>query len=154
MELERTLVLVKPDAFHRCLVGAIITRLESKGLRMVAGKLMRMDKQLAERHYAEHAGKSFFRPTVDFMTTSPIMAMVWEGRQAVAVVRKAAGTTNSAEAEPGTIRGDLSLSRRYNLIHASDGHDSAQREIELFFPDAEFLSYSTAEDLLPPFDIR
>ena len=154
MATEQTLVLVKPDAFHRGLVGEIISRLERKGLRMRAVKMMRMDADLATRHYAEHVGKDFFQPTVDFMTASPILAMVWEGREAIQVVRRLAGKTNAAEAEPGTIRGDLALSHRYNLIHASDGPESARREIGLFFPEKQFFSYKTAEDMLPPYDIR
>jgi nucleoside-diphosphate kinase len=154
VNFEQTLVLIKPDAFQRCLVGEIISRLEKKGLRMRAAKLMQIDQELGSRHYAEHEGKEFFQPTVDFMTSSPIMAMVWHGRMAIEVVRKLAGKTNSAEAEPGTIRGDLALSHRYNLIHASDSPETAKREIELFFPEAEFLTYSTAEDLPVPFDTR
>ncbi len=154
MKSEQTLVLIKPDAFQRCLVGEIISRLEKKGLRMQAAKLMQMDKELGSRHYAEHRGKEFFEPTVDFITSSPIMAMVWQGRMAIEVVRRLAGKTNSAEAEPGTIRGDLALSHRYNLIHASDSPETAKREIELFFSEAEFLTYRTAEDLSAPFDTR
>lgn len=154
VSLEQTLVLIKPDGFHRGLVGEIISRLEKKGLRMRAAKMMKMDEALASRHYGEHAGKDFYEPTVRFMTSAPIMAMVWEGRMAIAVVRQLAGKTNSALAEPGTIRGDYSLSHRYNLIHAADGAEAAEREIKLFFPDGDFLSYQTAEDLLPPFDIR
>ena len=154
MKLERTLVLIKPDAFQRCLVGEIIGRLERKGLRIVAARLMLMNEELASRHYADHVGKDFFKPTVGFMTSGPIMAMVWEGRAAIRVVRTLAGQTNGAEASPGTIRGDLALSHRYNLIHASDGVDTACREIELFFPDFEPLAYRTAEDIPAPFDTR
>ena len=154
MKLEQTLVLIKPDAFHRCLVGEIISRLERKGLRMRAAKLMQVDEKTASEHYADHRGKDFFESTVKFMTSAPVMAMVWEGRMAIEVVRKLAGKTNSAEAEPGTIRGDLALSHRYNLIHASDGPETAKREIGLFFPDGKFPSYPTAEDLMVPFDTR
>jgi len=116
--------------------------------------MMQMDEALASQHYADHVGKDFYRPTVEFMTSAPIMAMVWEGREAIQVVRKLAGRTNSAEADPGTIRGDFALSYRYNLIHASDGPETAEREIELFFPERNFLSYTTAEDLEVPFDTR
>ena len=154
MALEQTLVLIKPDAFHRALVGEIITRLERKGLRMRAAKMMMMDEGLAARHYSEHVGKDFYRPTVEFMTSAPIMAMVWEGRMAISVVRRLAGKTNSAEADPGTIRGDFALSHRYNLIHAADSPESAEREIALFFSEGDFLSYATAEDMLEPYDIR
>jgi nucleoside-diphosphate kinase len=151
---EQTLVLIKPDAFQRCLVGEIISRLERKGLRMQAARLMQMDEEMGSRHYADHKGKDFFGPTVEFMTSAPVMAMVWQGRMAIEVVRKLAGKTNSAEAEPGTIRGDLALSHRYNLIHASDSPESAEREIGLFFPEGASLSYPTAEDLPVPFDTR
>ena len=154
MDLEQTLILIKPDAFHRCLVGEIISRLERKGLRMRAARMMLMDRDLASVHYGDHEGKEFYEPTVEFMTSAPVMAMVWEGRLAIQVARKLAGKTNSAEAEPGTIRGDLALSHRYNLIHASDGAETAEREIDLFFPDRAFLSYATAEDLEVPFDTR
>jgi nucleoside-diphosphate kinase len=151
---ELTLVLIKPDAFQRCLVGEIISRLERKGLRIRAAKLIQMDKLMASQHYADHRGKDFFEPTVEFITSAPVMAMVWEGRMAIEVVRRLAGKTNSAEAQPGTIRGDLALSHRYNLIHASDGPETAEREIKLFFPEGEFLTYPTAEDLPVPFDTR
>ena len=154
MNLEQTLILIKPDAFQRCLVGEIIARLERKGLRMTAARLMQMDEALASRHYADHAGKDFFAPTVAFMTSAPIMAMVWQGRMAIQVVRNLAGKTNSAEAEPGTIRGDLALSHRYNLIHASDRPETAAREIALFFPEQNFLTYPTADDLPVAFDTR
>lgn len=154
MKLERTLVLIKPDAFQRCLVGEIISRLERKGLRMCAARLMRMDEAMASEHYSDHKGKDFYEPTVRFMTSAPIMAMVWEGRMAIEVVRRLSGKTNSAEAEAGTIRGDLALSHRYNLIHASDGPETAERELALFFPDGEYLTYPTAEDLPVPFDTR
>ncbi len=154
MNFEQTLILIKPDAFHRSLVGEIISRLERKGLRMTAARLMQMDEAMASQHYSDHAGKDFFAPTVDFMTSAPIMAMVWQGRMAIQVVRKLAGKTNSAEAEPGTIRGDLALSHRYNLIHASDGPETAEREIALFFPGKKFLTYPTAEDLPVAFDTR
>ena len=154
MGLEQTLVLLKPDVFLRCLVGEIISRFEHKGLRMKAAKLMQMDAELAARHYADHVGKDFFEPTVDFIVSAPIMAMIWEGRLAIQVVRRLAGKTNSAEADPGTIRGDLALSHRYNLIHASDSPETARREIELFFPDGGLLSYPTAENLLAPYDTR
>ena len=154
MKPEQTLVLIKPDAVQRGLVGEIISRLERKGLRMQAAKLMQLDEETGSRHYADHKGKEFFEPTVQFMTSAPIMAMVWKGRMAIEVVRKLAGKTNSAEAEPGTIRGDLALSHRYNLIHASDSPESAEREVGLFFPEGVFLSYPTAEDLSVPFDTR
>lgn len=147
MENERTLVLIKPDAIQKGLAGEIISRLEKKGLKMQAAKLMKMSAEWAARHYAEHVGKPFYDPLIRFMTSAPIMALVWEGPSAIQVVRMMAGKTNGVEAEPGTIRGDFSLSNRFNLIHASDGAESAAREIDLFFDGEEMLSYETLSDL-------
>jgi nucleoside-diphosphate kinase len=149
LTLERTLVLIKPDAVRRGLSGEIISRLEKKGFKMKAVRLMHIDRAMAERHYAEHAGKVFYDPLVEFITSAPLLAMVWEGRQAIDTVRKMTGSTDSAQALPGTIRGDLSLSSRYNLIHASDSPESAQREIGLFFPGEDLLSYGRMEDTFP-----
>jgi nucleoside-diphosphate kinase len=128
LTLERTLVLIKPDAVRRGLSGEIISRLEKKGFKMKAVRLMHIDRAMAERHYAEHAGKVFYDPLVEFITSAPLL------------VRKMTGSTDSAQALPGTIRGDLSLSSRYHLIHASDSPESAQREIGLFFPGEDLLS--------------
>jgi nucleoside-diphosphate kinase len=144
--MERTLVLIKPDALQRGLIGEIIRRLENKGLRMVAAQLMKMDRIVAENHYGEHRGKDFFEPTVAYMSKNPLLAMIWEGPDAIRAVRKLAGPTNGAAAESGTIRGDYSLSNRYNLIHASDGPESAARGIKLFFPAGEFFFYPRIED--------
>ena len=149
MNLERTLVLIKPDAVRRGLSGEIISRMEKKGFKMKAVRLMHLDRALAERHYAEHAGKVFYDPLVEFITSAPLLAMVWEGRQVIDTVRKMTGSTDSARALPGTIRGDLALSSRYNLIHASDSPESAQREIGLFFPGEDLLSYDRMEDTFP-----
>jgi nucleoside-diphosphate kinase len=137
--LERTLVLVKPDGMQRGLAGEILSRLERRGLRIVGLKLMQVDESLARRHYAEHEGKPFFDGLVGYITSSPVIAAVFEGSDAIAVVRKTMGKTNPAEAEPGTIRGDLALELGRNLIHGSDGPESARREIALFF----------GEDILP-----
>jgi nucleoside-diphosphate kinase len=131
---ERTLVLVKPDAVRRGLVGEVLTRFERKGLRIVAMDQRTVDGQLADRHYAEHVERDFYPPLREFITSGPLVAMVLEGDQAIAVVRAINGATDGRAAAAGTIRGDLSLSNRENLVHASDSPESATREIEIFFP--------------------
>jgi nucleoside-diphosphate kinase len=132
---ERTLVLIKPDALRRGLVGDIIGRFERKGLRIEAMVLRRMDAELADQHYAEHVSKPFYPPLREFMTGGPLVAMILAGDKAIEVVRALGGATDGRKAAPGTIRGDFSLSNRENLIHASDSIDSAKREIELWFPE-------------------
>ena len=134
MAAERTLVLCKPDAVERGLVGEIVGRIERKGLTIVALELRTLDAETAKRHYAEHDGKPFFGDLVAFITRSPLVAMVVEGPDAWKVMRTMMGTTNPREAAPGTIRGDLAIDLTENLVHGSDGTESAAREIELFFP--------------------
>lgn len=146
MEMEKTLILLKPDALQRGLAGQIISRFEAKGLKIVALKLLKIDRQLAERHYDVHRGKPFFEGLVEFITSGPIVAMVLEGRNAVEAVRKVMGSTDSAEAQPGTVRGDLGLDIGHNLIHGSDSPQTAQKEIALFFSPGEILSYNRAID--------
>ena len=131
---ERTLVLLKPDAVRRGLVGELLGRYERKGLTIVALDLRRIDADTADRHYAEHAGKDFYPPLQAFITSVPLVALVLEGDTAVDVVRAANGATDGRAAAPGTIRGDLALSNRENLVHASDSAESAAREIATFFP--------------------
>ena len=131
---ERTLVLLKPDAVRRGLVGELLGRYERKGLTIVALDLRRIDADTADRHYAEHVGKDFYPPLQVFITSGPLVALVLEGDTAVDVVRAANGATDGRAAAPGTIRGDLALSNRENLVHASDSAESAAREIETFFP--------------------
>jgi nucleoside-diphosphate kinase len=133
--VERTLVLVKPDAMRRALAGEILSRLERRGLELRAARLLTVDRSLAEEHYAEHTEKPFFGELVDFITSGPTLAAVVEGEGAIKVVRTTMGATNPAEAAPGTIRGDLSLSMPDNLVHGSDSPESAEREIRLWFPD-------------------
>jgi nucleoside-diphosphate kinase len=133
--MDRTLILVKPDAFSQRLTGEIIGRFERKGLQIVAMRLMTMDRELAERHYAEHEGKSFYGELVDFITSGPLVAMVLEGAQAVAAARQVIGATDPLEATPGSIRGDLAIDVGTNLVHGSDSPESAEREVALFFPD-------------------
>jgi nucleoside-diphosphate kinase len=144
--LERTLVLVKPDAMQRGLAGEILRRLEQRGLRIAGLKLLQVDRALAERHYAEHVGKPFYEALVAYITSSPIVAAVLEGTQAVEAVRTTMGKTNPREAAPGTIRGDLGLEIGRNLIHGSDSLQSAEREISLFFQPSELIAYERAID--------
>jgi nucleoside-diphosphate kinase len=146
MSLERTLVLIKPDAMQRCLAGEIISRLERRGLRIVALRLFQMDEGLARRHYAEHEGRPFFGALISHIISSPIIAAVFEGTGAVNTVRRTMGATNPAEAEAGTIRGDLALETGRNLIHGSDSLQSAQREIALFFDDSQLHAYGRNVD--------
>ena len=133
--MERTLILVKPDAFARNLTGEIIARFERKGLRLVALKQMQMERSLAERHYAEHEGKPFYEELVGFITSGPLVAMVLEGAGAVLAARQVIGATNPLEAAPGSIRGDYAVEVGQNMVHGSDSSESAAREVGLFFPD-------------------
>ena len=133
--MERTLILVKPDAFARNLSGEIIARFERKGLRLVALRLMTMTRELASQHYAEHEGKPFYEELVSFITSAPLVAMVLEGESAVTAARQVIGATNPLEANTGSIRGDYALSVGQNMVHGSDAPDSAAREVGLFFPD-------------------
>lgn len=144
MQIERTLVLLKPDAVQRRLIGEIISRIEQKGLRIVAMKMMQMDRELAERQYAEHRGKAFFNDLIEFITSAPIIAMVVEGPEAVKVIRNMMGATNPRNAQAGTIRGDFGLDLTKNLIHGSDSLETAKREIRLFFKEEEILEYKLA----------
>ena len=144
--MERTLVLLKPDSIQRGLAGEVISRLERRGLKFVAMKLMKVSEDLAHRHYGEHVGKPFFDGLVKFITSSPIVAMVVEGENAVEVVRNVIGATNPTQAGPGTIRGDLALTIGMNLIHGSDSLESARREIDIFFQPQEIVEYSRNVD--------
>jgi len=139
--MEQSLVLIKPDAVQRGLAGEIISRLEKKGLRIVAMKMLHMDRALAQRHYAVHTGKAFFDDLVDFITSGPVIAIVFEGRNAVDVIRQVMGGTDPAKASSGTIRGDFGIDIGHNLVHGSDSLDNASGEIDLFFSAEEILSY-------------
>ena len=140
--MERSLVLIKPDAVQRGLAGTILSRLEKRGLRIVALKMIHVDKALAQRHYAVHKEKPFFNDLVRFITSSPIIASVFEGERAIEIIRQTMGTTDPAKASPGTIRGDFGLDVQQNLVHGSDSAENAKKEIELFFKPAEILTYS------------
>ncbi len=140
--MERSLVLLKPDCIERRLIGQIISRFESKGLNIVAMKMLRVTPELARQHYAEHVSKPFYPSLEEFITSAPIVAMAIEGLEAIRVVRDMLGATNGLNAAPGTIRGDFSSSRQMNLVHASDGADSATRELELYFQAEEFCDHT------------
>ena len=138
---ERTLIIIKPDGIQRRLAGEVISRFERKGLKLVAAKLMQISREQAERHYAVHKGKPFFPRTVEYLSSGPVLAMVWEGDGVIAMSREMMGSTFGAQAKPGTIRGDFSSSRQMNLVHASDGPEAAQREIALYFKPAEICEF-------------
>lgn len=140
---ERTFVMAKPDAVQRGLIGEIVSRIEGKGLKLVAGKFMHIDEELAHEHYGEHEGKPFFDGLVEFITSGPVFAMVWEGDDATRQVRRLMGETDARDAQPGTIRGDLGNDLGHNLIHGSDHEDEGanEREIDLFFDDEELLDW-------------
>ncbi|MBV9101489.1 MAG: nucleoside-diphosphate kinase [Candidatus Dormibacteraeota bacterium] len=142
---ERTLVLVKPDGVQRALVGDVISRLERRGLHLVGLKLLLIDRALAERHYAEHREKPFFGDLVGFITSSPVVAMVWEGPGAVAMVRSMMGATDPANAAPGTIRGDHAVSIGANVVHGSDSVSRAAEEVALFFEPGELVEWTSAQ---------
>ena len=144
--MERTLFLVKPDGIQRGLVGEIISRLEGRGLKLVAMKLMRMEEDQARRHYGEHVDRPFFPGLVEFITSGPLVAMVWEADNAVEIVRGTIGGKDPVSSAPGTIRGDLGVNIGRNLVHGSDSTESAQREISLFFSPQEILDYSRSVD--------
>lgn len=144
--MERTLVIIKPDGVQRGLIGPILTRLERRGLRFAAMKLMQITPELAARHYAIHEGKPFYEPLIVFITSGPVVVAVVEGNDAIDIVRKTMGATNPAEAEPGTIRADFGLEIGRNLVHGSDGPDTAAIEVPLFFSEDEILSYQRAVD--------
>ena len=139
--MERTLILLKPDAVQRRLIGRIIARFEDKALSIVAMKLMHVTPELARRHYAEHVEKPFYPSLESFITGAPVVAIVLEGLEAVGVVREMLGATSGLKAVPGTIRGDYSSSRQMNLVHASDGPDAATREIDLYFKESELCNF-------------
>ena len=144
--MERTLIILKPDALHRNLVGRILARFEDKGLRVAALKMQWSSRAQVERHYEVHRGKPFYGGLVEFMTAGPVILAVLEGPQAIAVVRNLLGATDGRKAAPGTIRGDFGLDQQYNLVHASDGPETAETEIELFFKPDEIVTYERATD--------
>jgi nucleoside-diphosphate kinase len=144
--MERSLVIIKPDALQRGLAGEIISRLEKKGLKIVGMKMLHMDRNLAQRHYAIHKGKAFFNDLVDFITSSPIIAIVFQGKNTVDIIRQTMGETDPAKASSGTIRGDLGIEIGHNLVHGSDSLENASGEIDLFFSADEIVDYDRELD--------
>ncbi|AGA67651.1 nucleoside diphosphate kinase [Desulfitobacterium dichloroeliminans LMG P-21439] len=142
--MEKTFIMLKPDAVQRGLVGQILGRFEAKGCKLVGMKLMKVDKALAEQHYAEHKGKGFYEPTVAYITSSPVVAMVWEGKNVVVIARELMGATNPANANPGSIRGSFGMDISRNVIHGSDSVASAEREVALYFKPEELCDYCKA----------
>lgn len=142
--MERTFLMVKPDGVQRGLVGEIIARFERRGFQLVGLKMMEITKELAENHYGEHKEKPFFRPLVDYITSAPVVAMVWQGKEVITTAREMMGATNPLQAAPGTIRGTYGVDTGRNIIHGSDSPASAQREIGLFFKSDELLDYQRA----------
>ncbi len=146
MVKEQTFVMIKPDGVQRGLIGNIIHRFEKKGIKLIAMKLVSVSKDLAEKHYGVHKGKPFFEPTVKYITSSPVVAMVLEGENAIEIVRKMMGKTNPSEAAPGTIRGDYGQFIGRNIVHGSDGPDTAEFEINLWFSKEELTSYTRIDE--------
>jgi len=146
MRMERTLVIVKPDGVQRGLIGPLLSRLEARGLKIVGLKLVQVSQDLAARHYAEHEGKPFYPGLLTYITSAPVIVACVEGTSAVQMVRNSVGATNPLNAAPGTVRGDLALDIGRNLIHASDAPATAERELALWFQDAELVSYERATD--------
>lgn len=144
--MERTLVIIKPDAVQRGLIGEIITRFERRGLRLAGMKLIHINESLAQRHYAIHKGKPFYEPLIRYITSSPVVVMVLEGNDAINIARRTMGATKPAEAAPGTIRADFGLEIGRNLVHGSDGPETAAFEVPLFFSEGELLSYERDTD--------
>lgn len=139
--MERTFLMVKPDGVQRSIIGDVVSRFENKGFQLVGAKLMQITKELAEQHYGEHKERPFFGELVDFITSGPVFAMVWEGENVISTSRLLVGATNPSEAAPGTIRGDFAVTVGKNIIHGSDSSESAVREIGLFFNEEELVSY-------------
>lgn len=143
--MQRTLILLKPDCVQRRLIGTLIQRFEAKGLRLVAMKFVQASRELAEKHYAVHKGKSFYESLLSFLTSGPTVALVWEGREAVTVARTLIGATDGTKSAPATIRGDFAISVQNNLVHGSDSTENAGAEINLWFTPAELLSYALTD---------
>lgn len=144
--MEQTLVLIKPDGVQRSLIGEIVTRLERRGLKLRGMKFMQMTRELASVHYEAHVGKPFYDGLVGYITSGPIVAMVWEGKDAIQIVRTTMGATNAAAAAPGTIRGDFAVEIGRNLVHGSDGPESAAHEVALFFQEGELVAWPRETD--------
>ncbi|MFP4050649.1 MAG: nucleoside-diphosphate kinase [Thermoplasmata archaeon] len=144
--METTFLMVKPDGVQRGLVGSVIKRLEDRGLRITAMKMMTIEQERAEEHYAEHEGKDFYEPLLDYITSGPVVAMAVVGKDAISIVRKMVGATDPHEANPGTIRGDYGIEIGRNIVHAADSPESAERELDIFFDKSEYNNYTRVEE--------
>ncbi|MFW6376054.1 MAG: nucleoside-diphosphate kinase [Thermoplasmatota archaeon] len=144
--METTFLMVKPDGVQRGLVGDIIKRLEDRGLRITAMKMMTIEQERAEEHYAEHEGKDFYEPLLEYITSGPVVAMAVAGKDAISMVRKMVGATDPHEADPGTIRGDFGIEIGRNIVHAADSPESAERELDIFFDNSEYNNYTKVEE--------
>lgn len=144
--MERTFLMVKPDGVQRGHIGEVVSRLEERGLRIVAMKMMQLDRKTAEEHYAEHEGKDFYDPLLDYITSGPVVTMAIEGESAISLVRNMVGETDPKDADPGTIRGDFGIDIGRNIVHAADSPESAERELDIFFEPHEFQSYERVEE--------
>lgn len=142
MPIEQTFVMIKPDGVQREIIGEIISRFERKSLKLLALKMLILDREIAEKHYEEHKGRDFYEPLMDFITSGPVVASVWEGLNAISLVRNMVGATNPAEAIPGSIRGDYVICTTFNVVHASDSPETADREIGIYFNRAELVEYT------------
>jgi nucleoside-diphosphate kinase len=145
-EVQRTFVAIKPDGVERGLIGEVISRFERRGLKLVGMKFMQVSKEIAETHYGEHKGKPFYEGLVNYITSAPIVAMVWEGKDAAAIARSTIGATNPASAGPGTIRGDFAVEIGRNIVHGSDSPESGKREVGIFFKESELVGWSRTVD--------
>ncbi len=144
--METTFLMVKPDGVQRGLVGEVIKRLEDRGLRLTAMKMMTIEQERAEEHYAEHEGKDFYQPLLEYITSGPVVAMAVAGKDAISMVRKMVGATDPHEANPGTIRGDFGIEIGRNIVHAADSPESAERELDIFFDKSEYNNYTKVEE--------
>lgn len=146
LKMEKSLVLVKPDGVQRGLIGEVIARLERRGLRLIGAKFIWVSKELAEAHYGEHVGKGFYPGLIEYIRSAPVMAMAWEGPNAVAAIRQTMGSTRPTEADPGTVRHDFALEIGRNITHASDKPETGEREVALWFAEAELVRWDRAQD--------
>ncbi len=144
--MERTFLMVKPDGVQRGLVGDVVSRMENRGLRIVAMKMIHLDRNTAEEHYAEHAGKDFYEPLLEYITSGPVVAMAVEGDSAISLIRKMVGETDPQDANPGTIRGDFGIDVGRNIVHAADSPESAERELDIFFDQSDYQEYERVEE--------
>ncbi len=144
--MERTFLMVKPDGVQRGLVGDVVSRMENRGLRIVAMKMIHLDRNTAKEHYAEHAGKDFYEPLLEYITSGPVVAMAVEGDSAISLIRKMVGETDPQDANPGTIRGDFGIDVGRNIVHAADSPESAERELDIFFDQSDYQEYERVEE--------